>query len=105
FANNILGKVLAWLQVNVAKAAPGNFNPTNTPTNFGVSVYAVRDQDQIHGVNFATQRVVQYNPTATPPVITQPPTPTGGGNPCTIEGLKANNNSISTLPQCINQIY
>ena len=26
-------------------------------------------------------------------------------NPCTIEGLKANQNSPSTLPQCINQIY
>lgn len=26
-------------------------------------------------------------------------------SPCTIAGLKANNNNISTLPQCINQIY
>ena len=26
-------------------------------------------------------------------------------NPCTIEGLRANNNSPSTLPQCINQVY
>jgi hypothetical protein len=26
-------------------------------------------------------------------------------NPCTIAGLKANQNNPSTLPQCINQIY
>jgi len=26
-------------------------------------------------------------------------------NPCTIEGLRANNNEFNTLPMCINQIY
>ena len=26
-------------------------------------------------------------------------------NPCTIEGLRANNNEFNTLPKCINQIY
>lgn len=26
-------------------------------------------------------------------------------NPCTLEGLKANNNRVSTLPMCVNQIY
>jgi len=107
FAKGPMGKVLSWFKANIAHAETGNFNPTNTPTNFGASVYAVRDQEGIHGVNMVTQSVAQNNSGATN--TPRPPrdvaTPSGGGNPCTIGGILPGDNKLSTLPMCINQIY